>query len=47
MATGLSQTPKKHRLGGQNCSGSLGPEKPLKIVNAEMNKETDEIDWGV
>ena len=25
--------PKKHRLGPQNSSGSLGPEKLLKIVN--------------
>jgi len=25
--------PKKHRLGPQNGSGSLGPEKLLKIVN--------------
>jgi len=30
---------------GQNFSRSSGPEKLLKIVNVEINKETDEIDW--
>ena len=31
--------PKKRRLGPQNGSGSLGPEKLLKIVNcAETEK---------
>jgi len=33
---------KKDRLRGQNCFGSSGPEKLLKIVNAEINKERDE-----
>ena len=28
--------PKKRRLGPQNGSGSLGPEKLLKIVNREL-----------
>jgi hypothetical protein len=45
MAMGLLRTSKKCRLGGQNCSGSSGPEKLLKIVNVEINKETNETDW--
>ena len=33
--------PKKRRLGPQNGSGSLGPEKLLKIVSCEKKlKET-------
>jgi len=36
---------KKCRLGGQNYSGSSRHEKLLKIVNVEINKETDETDW--
>jgi len=32
--------PKKRRLGPQNGSGSLGPEKLLKIVNCAIIKET-------
>jgi len=42
MAMGLLWTSKKRCLGGQNCYGSLGPEKLLKIVNAAINKETNE-----
>jgi hypothetical protein len=38
---------KKCRLGGQNCFGSSIPEKLLKIVNDEINKETYETDWRV
>jgi len=41
---GLPQTLIKHSLGGQNCSRSSGPEKLLKIVNDEMNKETNETE---
>ena len=33
--------PKKRRLGPQNGSGSLGPEKMLKIVNCAIIKETE------
>ena len=33
--------PKKRRLGPQNGSGSLGPEKLLKIVNCAIIKETE------
>jgi len=39
--------PKKLCLGGQNCSGSSGLGKMLKIVNDEMNMEIDETDWVV
>jgi len=46
-ADGLAADSKKRRLGGQNYSGSSRPEKLLKIVNVEMNKETDETDWGI
>jgi len=35
---------KKMPFRGQNCSESSGPEKLLKIVYAEMNKETIETD---
>jgi hypothetical protein len=35
--------PKKHRLGPQNDSGSLGPEKLLKIVNCATIKETEKL----
>ena len=43
---GPTANPKKRHLGGQNYSGSSGTKKLLKIVNAEMNKEIDETDWG-
>jgi hypothetical protein len=33
--------PKKHCLGPQNGSGSLGPKKLLKIVNCA--KETEKL----
>jgi len=33
--------PKKCRLGPQNGSGSLGPEKLLKIVSCATIKETE------
>jgi len=33
--------PKKRCLGPQNGSGSLGPEKLLKIVNCAIIKETE------
>ena len=39
----LSVFPKKRRLGPQNGSGSLGPEKLLKIVNC-AETEKNEID---
>ena len=35
--------PKKHRLGPQNGSGSLGPEKMPKIVNFATIKETGKL----
>ena len=35
--------PKKHHLGPQNSSGSLGPEKLLKIVNCATIKETEKL----
>ena len=35
--------PKKHRLGPQNGSGSLGPEKLRKIVNCATIKETRKL----
>ncbi|MCY6525013.1 hypothetical protein, partial [Actinobacillus pleuropneumoniae] len=35
--------PKKRRLGPQNGSGSLGPEKLLKIVNCAIIKETEKL----
>ena len=35
--------PKKRRLGPQNGSGSLGPEKLLKIVNCATIKETEKL----
>ena len=35
--------PKKHRLGPQNGSGSLGPEKLPKIVNCATIKETGKM----
>jgi len=41
--------PKKHHLGPQNGSGSLGPEKLLKIVNCATIKETGKLKekwWG-
>jgi len=47
MAIGLPQNPKKCHLWGQNCFGSSRPEKLLKIVNVEMNKETDETNRGI
>ena len=37
--------PKKRRLGPQNGSESLGPEKLLKIVNCAETEKT-EIDNG-
>jgi len=36
--------PKKRRLGPQNGSGSLGPEKLLKIVNCAIIKETINVE---
>jgi len=35
--------PKKHRLGPQNGSRSLGPEKLLKIVNCAIIKESEKL----
>jgi len=35
--------PKKRHLGPQNSSGSLGPEKLLKIVNCAIIKETEKL----
>jgi len=35
--------PKKRRLGPQNGSGSLGPEKLLKIVNCAIIKKTEKL----
>jgi len=35
--------PKKRRLGPQNDSGSLGPEKLLKIVNCAIIKKTEKL----
>ena len=35
--------PKKRRLGPQNGSGSLGPEKLSKIVNYATIKETEKL----
>ena len=35
--------PKKHRLGPQNGSGSLGLEKLPKIVNCTTIKETGKL----
>jgi len=35
--------PKKRRLGPQNGSRSLGPEKLLKIVNFAIIKETEKL----
>ena len=35
--------PKKRRLGPQNGSGSLGPEKLLKIVNCTIIKESEKL----
>jgi len=35
--------PKKRCLGPQNGSGSLGPEKLLKIVNCAIIKETEKL----
>ena len=35
--------PKKCRLGPQNSSGSLGPEKLSKIVNCATIKETEKL----
>jgi len=35
--------PKKCRLGPQNGSRSLGPEKLLKIVNCAIIKETEKL----
>ena len=35
--------PKKRRLGPQNGSESLGPEKLLKIVNCAIIKETEKL----
>jgi len=35
--------PKKCRLGPQNGSGSLRPEKLLKIVNCAIIKETEKL----
>jgi len=37
--------PKKCHLGGKNHSRSSRLEKLLKIVNVEINKETNEINW--
>ena len=36
--------PKKRRLGPQNGSESLGPEKLLKIVSCATIKETENIE---
>ena len=35
--------PKKRRLGPQNGSGILGPEKLLKIVSCATVKETEKM----
>jgi len=35
--------PKRHRLGPQNGSRSLGPKKLLKIVNCAIIKETEKM----
>ena len=35
--------PKKRRLGPQNGSGSLGPEKLTKIVNCAIIKEAGKL----
>ena len=35
--------PKKHCLGPQNSSRSLGPEELLKIVNCATIKETEKL----
>jgi len=35
--------PKKRRLGPQNVSESLGPEKLLKIVNYAIIKESEKL----
>jgi len=35
---------KKNLFEGQNCSESSGPEKLLKRVNVEINKEINETD---
>ena len=35
--------PKKHHLGPQNSSESLGPEELLKIVNCATVKETEKL----
>jgi len=40
---GKGRFPKKHRLGPQNGSGSLGPEKLLKIVNCAIIKENEKL----
>ena len=39
--------PKKHRLGPQNGSGSLGLENCQKIVNCATIKETGKLKVGV
>jgi len=44
IVTGMLETSKQFLLGGQQCSRISGPEKLLKIVNTEINKETNEID---
>ena len=41
MAPCCPWIPKKRRLGPQNGSGSLGPEKLLKIVSCATIKETE------
>ena len=38
-----SRFPKKCRLGPQNGSRSLGPEKLLKIVNCAIIKESEKL----
>ena len=38
--------PKKSRLRPQNGSGSLGPEKLLKIVNCVETEKLKEQWWG-
>ena len=43
MTHGSPSFPKKHRLGLQNGSGSLGPKKLPKIVNCAINKETEKL----
>jgi len=42
MAMSLLRISKNCCLGGQNYFESSGPKKLLKIVNAAINKETDE-----